>query len=128
MNVESKRILVVEYDACLLSLISKIIMCKGYEVSTAATGEEALTKLRTEPVNLVVSDTRMEPSGLEILKAAYSQNVPAIMMTGYHTEAIEQKCLANGAFTFIPMPFKIDDLLHTVHRALQNPKRKDVPC
>ena len=85
-------------------------------------------KLRTETINLVVSDTRMEPSGLAILRAAVASGIPAIMVTGYHTEAIEQRCLACGAFAFIPMPFKIDDLLHTVRRALENSRRSSDSC
>ena len=63
------RLLLVDDDASLLKLLAMRLEAEGFEVQTAGSAEEALQSLRNNPVELVISDLRMDgASGLELFE------------------------------------------------------------
>ncbi|MDF7801274.1 sigma-54 dependent transcriptional regulator [Pontiellaceae bacterium B1224] len=119
------KILIADDDPTILSLLNKILISKGYEVKLAEHGGVAEKLLKTEQFDLLISDIKMEPvDGMQLLKKTRQlrPHVGAIMLTAYATVATAVEAMKEGAFDYIPKPFKIDELLATVKRALDYQK------
>ncbi|MEI6891699.1 MAG: sigma-54 dependent transcriptional regulator [Pontiella sp.] len=116
------KILIADDDPTILSLLNKILLSKGYEVKLAEHGGVAEKLLKSEPFDLLISDIKMEPvDGMQLLKKTRQlrPHVGVIMLTAYATVATAVEAMKDGAFDYIPKPFKIDELLETVKRALE---------
>ena len=119
------KILIADDDPTILSLLNKILLSKGYEVQLAEHGGVAEKLLKSEQFDLLISDIKMEPvDGMQLLKKTRQlrPHVGAIMLTAYATVATAVEAMKEGAFDYIPKPFKIDELLETVKRALDYQK------
>jgi DNA-binding NtrC family response regulator len=119
------KILIADDDPTILSLLNKILLSKGYEVQLAEHGGVAEKLLKSEQFDLLISDIKMEPvDGMQLLKKTRQlrPHVGAIMLTAYATVATAVEAMKEGAFDYIPKPFKIDELLATVKRALDYQK------
>lgn len=115
------KILIADDDPTILSLLNKILIAKGYDVKLAEHGGVAEKMLKSEPFDLLISDIKMEPvDGMQLLKNTRKMRpqVGAIMLTAYATVSTAVEAMKEGAFDYIPKPFKIDELLATVKRAL----------
>ncbi|MBN2703441.1 MAG: sigma-54-dependent Fis family transcriptional regulator [Pontiellaceae bacterium] len=116
------KILMADDDPTILSLLNKILTSKGYEVQLAENGSAAEHLLQTEQFDLLISDIKMEPiDGMQLLKRTNQMrpHIAVIMLTAYATVATAVEAMKEGAFDYIPKPFKIDELLETVGRALE---------
>jgi len=119
------KILIADDDPTILSLLNKILISKGYEVQLAENGIVAGKLLKTEPFDLLISDIKMEPvDGMQLLRkvSQLRPHIGVIMLTAYATVATAVEAMKEGAFDYIPKPFKIDELLGTVKRALDYQK------
>ena len=118
------KILVVDDEEALRTVLSAELEGEGYLVHTAADGEEAIKLLEDQPFHLILLDIKMpNVDGFEVLKFV-KQRVPqtkVIMLTGFADlkNAIESKKL--GAEDFVSKPYDLVDLLTTVERVLGNP-------
>jgi len=116
------KILLVDDEASILSVLSVLLKAEGYEVVPVDNGEKALELIKSTPFDLMISDIRMRPmDGISLLKAAREQRpaMSALMVTGYGTIETAVESLKYGAFDYITKPFKVDELLITVQRALE---------
>jgi DNA-binding NtrC family response regulator len=116
------KILLVDDEASILSVLSVLLKAEGYEVTPVDNGEKALELIKTTPFDLLISDIRMRPmDGIALLKAAREQRptMSTLMITGYGTIETAVESLKYGAFDYITKPFKVDELLITVQRALE---------
>lgn len=116
------KILLVDDEASILSVLSVLLKAEGYEVVPVDNGEKALELVKSTPFDLMISDIRMRPmDGITLLKAAREQRpgMSALMVTGYGTIETAIESLKYGAFDYITKPFKVDELLITVQRALE---------
>ncbi|MEE9367677.1 MAG: sigma-54 dependent transcriptional regulator [Pontiella sp.] len=119
------KILIADDDPTILSLLNKILVSKGYDVQLAEHGGVAEKLLKSEQFDLLISDIKMEPvDGMQLLKKTRQMrpHVGVIMLTAYATVATAVEAMKEGAFDYIPKPFKIDELLATVKRALDYQK------
>ena len=115
------KILIADDDPTILSLLNKILVAKGYEVKLAEHGGVAEKMLKEETFDLLISDIKMEPvDGMQLLRSTQElrPQVGTIMLTAYATVSTAVEAMKEGAFDYIPKPFKIDELLATVTRAL----------
>ncbi|MBM4160823.1 MAG: response regulator [Ignavibacteria bacterium] len=118
---EKNRILVVDDEDALRTVLSAELEGEGYKVSSASDGAEAINVLKSQSFDLVLLDIKMpNVDGFEVLKYV-KENQPAtkvIMLTGFADlkNAIESKKL--GAEDFISKPYDLVDLLTTVERVL----------
>ena len=116
------KILMVDDDPTILSLLNKILTSKGYDVQLAKDGSAAENLLQTGQFDLLISDIKMEPvDGMQLLKKTNQMrpHIAVIMLTAYATVETAVEAMKEGAFDYIPKPFKIDELLETVGRALE---------
>lgn len=117
------KILVVDDEPQILTLVSRFLLRAGYEVQTAGGGAAALTHLKTTPFALVLSDLKMAHiDGLRILqeiKAHYPETI-FILMTAYGTLDSAVSVLRQGAYDYLMKPLDLEDLRSTVQRALEH--------
>jgi len=110
---EYKRILVVDDEENARMALSKILTHDGYEVSSAGNGLEALNFLRSNDVELIITDLNMpEMNGLMFLrelKRSYPSS-KVIMITAYGEVESYLEAITLGAFEYINKPVKYDDL------------------
>ncbi len=119
-------ILVVDDDPATRELLREVLGDEGYHVVTSASGEEALEVGKQEYFDIIISDIKLGPSltGLDVLKA-YKSIQPeseVILITAFGSMETAIEALKAGAFDYLSKPFKIEELLVQVERALENRK------
>ncbi|MFA5903185.1 MAG: response regulator [Desulfobacula sp.] len=124
--MEKMKMMLVDDEERYLQTTSKLIEKKGYEVLTARSGEEALEKLKTHTVHVMILDMKMPGmDGNETLKAAKSLYplVEIILLTGHATVDSAIDGLKNGAFDFLMKPADIDQILEKSLDAFEKRQR-----
>jgi DNA-binding response OmpR family regulator len=127
VNAAKARILVCDDDPLLQELIEFRLGAKGYEVSKAVDGADALTKVRSEHPDLVVLDGMMPKSdGFEVLSLIKSDpallDIPVIMLTARKGEKDIVSALEKGADDYLVKPFIPEELLARISRILARRK------
>ncbi len=115
------RILLVDDEPSILSVLCTVLRSEDYDVTTANDGHQAIELIKNEEFDLVISDIRMAPvNGMDILKVLHQErpDVSVIMLTAYGSVETAIEALKLGAFDYVTKPFKVDELLITVQRAL----------
>jgi two-component system, NtrC family, response regulator PilR len=116
------KLLVVENEPVTLGLLTTLLKGEQHEVTPAKGAEEALQLLEQRAFDLMLSDIRMTPvDGMELLKRSREAypGMPVIMLTAFGTVSTAVDSLKLGAFDYLTKPFKVDELLNTVRRALE---------
>jgi len=115
------HILVVDDELPVLTLLTRGIQNSGYHASLAQNAIEALKILKTEDIDVVLTDINMPGiSGLELAEMVtedYSANV--IVMTGYIEEFKFQDIISTGASDFIQKPFSTQELMARLNRVIK---------
>ena len=108
-NQKKGRILVVDDETSLLSVLSQVLAKEGFEVITATSGEQAWEVFEKDPVPLVISDIVMPGmSGIDLLltiKEKYP-DTQVIIMTSYASFETITKALRHGAYDYLIKPFE----------------------
>jgi len=121
------RVLVVDDKENMLKLFAKILG-DGYQLTTAADGGRALSRIATEEFDVVVTDIRMPGAdGFEVLRAvkARSPLTEVVMMTGYATVGDAVQAMKLGAYDYLEKPFDPDAAALTVARAAERKRLLD---
>ena len=116
-----KRILVVDDEEQIRSLLADYFQFLGYEVTTAVNGAEALEKLSQHVFDCIISDLVMpDKDGLELLKQVKTQNkkLPFLIITGYPTIETAIEVMKQGAYDYVTKPLQFEDVRIKVERAL----------
>jgi DNA-binding response OmpR family regulator len=115
-----KRILVVEDEAKLARLISRVLGEEGYAAETAGDGRSGLSRALTESFDLLILDWMLpDRSGLQVVRGlrAAELGVPVLMLTARDQIEDRVEGLDAGADDYLPKPFAFPELLARV-RAL----------
>jgi len=117
------NILVVEDDLETRELLREVLSEEGYDVMTSGSGEEALEVGKQELFDVIISDMKLGPelSGLDVLRA-YKSIQPesqVILITAFGTMETAIEAVKAGAFDYLSKPFKVDEVLLQVGRALE---------
>lgn len=124
-GVNSPKVLVVEDDDLLRKLLCQTIQRIGFIAIPTANGELGLEKLKSEPIDIVVSDIMMpKMTGLELLQTAVGLGFiqPFIIISSQHKRDVLMQALKLGAFDFIDKPFQasvISQVLDEAYRYAQ---------
>ncbi|MBN1681797.1 MAG: response regulator [Anaerolineae bacterium] len=121
---EKSQILIVEDDLDLSEMLNAYFRVQGYEVKTAAWGEEAVKLTEENPPNLVVLDIRLpDIDGYEVCRRIRmhrrTQNVPIIFLTEKRDRVDKLTGLELGVVDYITKPFDIQELRLRVRNALR---------
>ncbi len=120
-SVQASKILVVDDEEIIRVLLTEILIEDGYEVTTAASGEEAVQLLEGGCFDLLISDMVMPGmNGIEVLQAAFQTNPhqATIMITGYPSVDTAVRLVSLGAADYITKPFNVDMIKVTVAKVL----------
>ncbi len=111
--MEKMNILVVEDGHSQREMLGDFLKDEGYRVSESQNGEEALTKLREDCFDLVLTDYRMPGmDGMRLLKAAKELNpeTDVVVMTAYGTVENAVSAMKTGASDYISKPIELEEL------------------
>ena len=127
----NERILVVDDEEDVLELVGYNLNRSGYQVETASTGEEALTKTRRKLPDLIILDLMLPGiDGLEVCKQlkgdVKTESVPIIMLTAKGEEADIITGLELGADDYVTKPFSPKVLVARVRRLLHRAVSRDL--
>ena len=121
-------ILVVDDESSMRQLLEIALSKEGYRVTTAHSGQNAITHLKKDSYELVISDIRMpDMTGVEVLRYVKELNaeIPVIMITAYASTETAVEALRLGAYDYVTKPFKIEELKNTVSNALERRHLKE---
>jgi DNA-binding NtrC family response regulator len=117
-----ERILVVDDEEINREFLQEALAHEGYEVEVMADGFAALERLKQQFFHVVLSDLKMpQMSGVELLQQL-KEITPAtvgIIFTGYATIETAVQAVKAGAYDFVTKPFRIEELLVLLQRALE---------
>lgn len=124
MEAKNAKILIIDDDAEVRSLISGVLSDEGYSTNIAANEQEAISSVKANMPDLVFLDLWIgddESGGFKILDKLKNINseLPIIIISGHGTIDIAINAMRKGAFDFIEKPFVIDRLLLICTRALE---------
>jgi len=117
-------ILVVDDEPNSLFGICQVLTDEGFQAIPARGGREALERIKTDAVNLIITDEKMpDMSGMELLievKKIYP-HIPVILITAYGSVALAVEALKKGAFYFFEKPLfdKLERFFIIIHQALR---------
>jgi len=119
---QQETVLIIDDEAVIRKLLCQKLSRKGYKCEEADTAEQALNKLRSNQVGLVILDIKMPgKSGIELLpeiKAAYPDTA-VIMATAVTEISIAIQCIQQGADDYLCKPFNLDEVALSVQSALE---------
>jgi two-component system, NtrC family, response regulator PilR len=115
-------LLVVDDEEVLQDVLTGLLRREGYETRSARSGEEALTLLAKEEVELILLDLMLPGmSGQEVLKQVRTDypDIVVVVITAYSSIEGAIGAMRDGAFHYIPKPFKNEEVLLTVRKGLE---------
>ena len=115
-----KRVLVVDDEPGLRQSLGLLLTDAGYAVTAESDGRKALERALAEPFDLVLCDVRMpEMDGLTFLRSYRSRGGGAlvIMMSAYGGEDAALAAMKEGAYDYLPKPFRPDEVVLTLRKA-----------
>lgn len=118
---EAARILVVDDERVIREILAEFLTLEGFSVHTVEDGEKALTELRLRPYDLLITDLKMPRlSGLQLLERVEAERlgVLTVLMTGFGTVETAIEAMKKGAYDYLLKPFKVEEVIHVVERAL----------
>ncbi|HYK04935.1 MAG TPA: sigma-54 dependent transcriptional regulator [Thermoanaerobaculia bacterium] len=116
------RVLIVDDEEVLRDVLEVVLQREGFDIVTAASGEEALSMLDGEEVDLAILDVMLPGiSGIDTLRAMRISNpeLPVIVITAFSSIDGAIEAMKYGAFHYIPKPFKNEEVILTVNKALE---------
>lgn len=120
----SGRILVIEDDAPIASVLARGLALAGYEVQVAEDGPSGLARWADGDWSAVVLDVMlpgMDGVGVCGARRAAHDRTPVVMLTARDDEALREAARAAGADAFLTKPFAYADLLATLARITDRP-------
>ena len=116
------KILVVDDEEVMRDVLGSVLGGEGYSVRFAATGPDAIAELKESPVDAVILDLMLPGmSGLEVLDEMKrtDPDLPVLMLTAQASIETAIAAMKKGAFDYLTKPFKHDELLILLQKALQ---------
>ena len=117
----AQRLLYVDDEESLRSLVQSHLSLEGFEVETAASGRQAVDILQKQKFDLILLDLRMpEGDGFEVLRFlnARANTVPVIVLTGVDDVSIAGECAKLGVADYLTKPYNFHELIDSVERVL----------
>lgn len=117
------RILVVDDEAHVRSMMGTTLERHGHSVKMVASGREALEALEQDPYDLILTDIVMQDiNGIALLEKVHAQqaNLPVVMVTAIHDISVAIDAMRRGAYDYLLKPFEREHLITTVDRALEH--------
>lgn len=122
------KILIVDDEAIQRDIVRDILEDQGYDVAAVSNGVEALTYIRTSPVDVVLSDLRMPGmDGVELLQQikTFDSEIVVVVITAYGSLESAVDAVKKGAYDYLAKPLGKEQLTLVVERALSRKQLAD---
>ncbi len=116
------RLLVVDDEPSMREFLEILLAQEGYQVATAASGEEGLKIYRQLEPDLILTDVKMPGmSGLDLIREIHALDaaIPIIAITAYASADDAIRAVREGAYDYLSKPFQIEDLRIIIRNALE---------
>lgn len=123
----SGRLLIVDDERIAVKNLEHVMRKDGYEVVTAHSGAAALTALEKHPIDVVLTDLKMERvDGMQVLKRAREMlpDCEVVVITGFATLESAVAAMKQGAFNYIAKPFRLEEVRKVVAEAMEKIRLK----
>ncbi|HMD13753.1 MAG TPA: response regulator [Bacteroidota bacterium] len=121
MDKPKARILIVDDEDDLRTLLRHILTAQGYQVTAASDGEEAIELIKQQKFDVALLDIQMPNiNGIQVLKyiKEHSPQTQSVMLTGYADLKHAMEAKEFGARDFIGKPYRPEDVLSTIEHIL----------
>jgi DNA-binding NtrC family response regulator len=116
-----ERILVIDDEEVVREVFQRLLKAEGYQADFCTSGEEGLRLARDREFDAVILDVMMNGLGglatLQELRKS-DNDIPVIMITAYASMENAIECMKQGAFDYITKPFKNDEVLLAIQKAV----------
>jgi DNA-binding NtrC family response regulator len=123
LDKSSYNLLHAEDEEAFQIQVNELLESEGYKVDTVSDGVQAINAVQSKNYDLILLDISMpKVNGIEVLNFV-KEKYPAIevvMMTGVNDIKVAVDCMKKGAFNYLTKPFSSDEVLQTIHRALEH--------
>ncbi|OGR49193.1 MAG: hypothetical protein A2X40_11790 [Elusimicrobia bacterium GWC2_65_9] len=122
MNRPKPKILVIDDEKTLRDILTRALSARGYDVSSAENGRQAVSIAGAEAFDLALCDMMMpEMDGIETLKALKQAHprMEVVMVTGNGTIENAVESMKLGAYDFVAKPYQFDPLYGVLQKALE---------
>lgn len=126
---EMSTILVVDDDRSMREFLEILLTKEEYQVSLAASGEEAFQILDENAFDLVITDIRMKDiNGIDVLKRAkkVSPETMVVMISAFATAETAVEAMKEGAYDYVPKPFKVGEFKKIIQDTLASKRAAPV--
>ena len=121
--MDKPKIIVVDDEPDIGEILTRFLAKKNYEVASFTSGKEALEYLKTNEVNLLLTDMAMpEMNGIELIRATkgLQPNLPILLMTGTPNAEMMNELIKYTISDYIAKPFELDSLEKVIASRLQS--------
>lgn len=115
------KLVIIDDEAAILELMSKLCRAAGHTVFGCTTGMDGIAAIRSQKPDLVIVDLRIgDVNGLDLVSMCKDQfpETAVIMVTGHGSVETAVEAMRLGAFDYLTKPFDLGDLIKTVNQAL----------
>ena len=119
--IDSAPILLVDDEEDLVATYERILLRKGYPVISAHTLNDGLAVIERRPLKLLVTDVRLpDGNGLDLVRVGRQQlnPIPALVVTGFASQAGRTAALDAGAANYLAKPFGVSTFTALVENTL----------
>jgi DNA-binding NtrC family response regulator len=123
--MEKGRIIIVEAEQNILTMLSELLTSKGYTVDTFLDAKDALVALKNNDYHLLITDLLMPKiDGLQLINFIQKEYLKTlgIVITGYGSLESALSAMRCGAFDYLLKPFKFEEVLSSVESAMHYSK------
>lgn len=123
-----KRILIIDDDMDMCSLLSRFLQRNGFETEAAHTGHKGLTRFQEQHFDIVLCDFRLgDKDGKDVLQEikTISPQTIVIIITGYSDIKVAVDVIKMGAFDYITKPLIPDEVLNVISKAVKASANRD---
>jgi DNA-binding NtrC family response regulator len=115
-------ILILDDEPVIRDVLRTVLGKAGFGAVEAGTAAEGLERLASEPVDLLLLDLMLpDRPGLEVLTEVRARwpELPVIVITAYSSVESAISAMRQGAYHYLPKPFRNDEIVHVVRQALE---------
>lgn len=119
------KVLIIDDEVKIRTLLARIIALEGFEVIEAADGKSGMRKLENSEIDVVICDVKLPDfNGVELTKAIKQQYpvIEVILLTAYGNIADGVQAIKNGAFDYITKGDDNNKIIPLLHKALEKSK------
>ncbi len=121
------NIIVADDDSAIRTVIARILVQEGFTVDTVSTAAMLWQKAMRGEGDVIITDVVLpDGDGIDILSRIrrHRPELPVIVISGESTLQTAVRATKEGAFEYIPKPFDLNDIVDSIHRAIENEKQE----